>query len=139
MTEVNALPFTAAGFRQLLKDKKLMATRCVTCGTAYLPPRAICPKCHGEEMTWSELSGRGTLAAFTSVFIGPTFMNKLGYSRANPYVSGIVELEEGIKISARILGLDAAHPGQIQIGTPVAVEFLEEGEAKLAVLAFRAG
>ena len=31
-----------------------------------------------------------------------------GYDCNNPYVSGIVETEEGAKISARILGVDAS-------------------------------
>ncbi len=61
-----------------------------------------------------------------------------GFDRNNPYVTGIVELDEGVKISARILGVDARHPEQIKIGTPMTVEFLEhgEGEARRTFLAF---
>jgi uncharacterized OB-fold protein len=61
-----------------------------------------------------------------------------GFDRNNPYVTGIVELDEGIKISARILGVDARHPEQIKIGTPMTAEFLEhgEGEARRTFLAF---
>ena len=64
-----------------------------------------------------------------------------GYDRNNPYVSGIVETEEGAKISARIVGLDAGQPDVAWIGTPVTVTFLErgEGEQKSTALAFTAG
>ena len=132
------LPFTAASFNRFLNEKKLMASRCPQCDALYLPPRAICPKCHGDQLEWVETAGQGKLAAFTSIYVGPTAMNAEGYSRENPYVTGIVELDEGVKISARILGVDARHPEQIEIGTPMTVQFLErgEGDAKQTVLAF---
>ncbi len=132
------LPFTAASFNRFLNEKKLMASRCPQCDALYLPPRAICPKCHGDQLEWVETAGQGKLAAFTSIYVGPTAMNAEGYSRENPYVTGIVELDEGVKISARILGVDARHPEQIEIGMPMTVQFLErgEGDAKQTFLAF---
>ncbi len=134
------LPFTVASFNQFLAEKKLMGTRCPHCNAVYLPPRAICPQCHGEALEWVEMSGRGKLAAFTSVYVGPTFMNAEGFDRTNPYVTGIVELDEGVKISARILGVDAKNPASIKVGLPMTVEFVErgEGEGKKTFLAFRA-
>jgi hypothetical protein len=118
-----------------------MASRCQQCGTLHLPPRAICPKCHGEALTWTEVAGRGRLAAFTSVYIVPTAMGAEGYGRENPYVAGIVELDEGVKISARILGVDAKDAASIRIGAPLSVEFLTQGEgdAQRTFLAFRVG
>jgi uncharacterized OB-fold protein len=90
-------------------------------------------------MIWTELSGRGRLAGFTSVFITPSAMAQAGYGRENPYISAIVELEEGAKISARLLGLDAVHPERIRIGQPLVVDFIDEGEGeqRKTVLAFR--
>ena len=133
-------PFTASSFDQYLTEGKLMASCCVDCGKISLPPRAICPECHSEKTEWVETSGKGKLSGFTAVVIAPTFMIEQGYGRDKPYVCGIVELEEGVKISARITGVDAAKPEEIKIGTPVLVEFLTGGEndqAK-ACLAFRA-
>jgi uncharacterized OB-fold protein len=139
MTESTDRPFTAASFNQFLSENKLMGSRCPHCQEIFLPPRAICPKCHSNQMEWVEMSGKGKLAAFTSIYIGPTFMNEAGFGKDNPYITGIVELEEGVKISALVLGLDARHPESIQIGIPLKVEFTEqgEGEARRAVLAFR--
>ncbi len=132
--------FTSATFDKFLSEHKLMGTRCTKCGSLYLPPRAICPQCHGDQIEWIEMSGRGKLAAYSSVFVGPSTLQAEGYDRNNPYCAGIVELDEGVKISARVLGVDAKHPANIAIGTPLTIEFVErgEGEQKRTVLAFKA-
>jgi uncharacterized OB-fold protein len=54
-------------------------------------------------------------------------MAALGYGRDNPYCSGVVELEEGARVDARIEGIDASTPESIQIGMPLKVKFLREG------------
>ena len=107
----------------------------------FICPRAICPQCHGETLEWVELSGQGKLAAFTSIYVGPSAMVAEGYDRNNPYVVGIVELAEGAKISARIVGVDAKQPDIAWIGTPLTVSFLDRGEneQKSTTLAFTAG
>jgi uncharacterized OB-fold protein len=91
-------------------------------------------------MEWFQMSGNGRLAAYTTIAVGPTFMVEEGYNRENHYCSGIVELEEGPSISARILGVNTKEPEGIKIGTPMMAEFLErgEGENKRMILAFRA-
>lgn len=138
MPDDNERPFTAASFYQFLNEKKLMGSCCEECGAIYLPPRAICPDCHGDRMNWVQMRGEGKLAAFTSIAIAPTFMVEQGYGRDNPYVSGIVQLEEGVKISARILGVDPGDPASIRIGIPLTVDFIDTGEEKTSQLAFRA-
>jgi uncharacterized OB-fold protein len=140
MTEPTIRPFTAASFNQYLAEHKLMGARCPACHVTYLPPRAICPQCHSDALAWVELSGHGKLAAFTSIYVGPSAMVAEGYDRNNPYVSGIVETEEGAKISARILGVDAKQPDVAWIGTPLVVTFVDrgEGDAKRTLLAFSA-
>jgi uncharacterized OB-fold protein len=142
MSEVTTAvrPFSAAAFDQYITEHKLMASRCTKCGGMYVPPRAICPKCQSEEMEWTETSGKGKLAAFTVIWSGPTFMIEQGFDRKNPYISGIVELDEGARISARITGIDPTKPNEIKIGTPLNVDFVEfgEGEAKKTYLAFKA-
>jgi len=133
-------PFTAASFSQYLAEGKLMASRCADCGTLNLPPRAICPNCHSENLEWAETSGKGKLAGFTVVSIAPTFMIKQGFGRDKPYVSGVVELDEGVKISARITGVDVTKPEEIKVGTPLTVDFVTfgEGDDAKTYLAFKA-
>jgi len=135
---MNGNMFTAAAFNKFLSEHKLMASHCTNCNQTFLPPRAICPNCHSDKMEWIETSGKGKLAAFTSVYVGTTAMNAEGFDRNNPYATGIVELDEGVKISARLNGVDAKNPANIKIGMPMRVEFLDrgEGEARTTFLAF---
>ncbi len=66
-------------------------------------------------------------------------MIEQGYGRDKPYISGIVELDEGVKVSARINGLDATKPAEIKVGTPLEVDFVTFGEGDNAktYLAFK--
>jgi len=127
---MNNQSFTKTAYQKHLNDKKLMAARCQSCGALFLPPRPMCPDCYGAAMEWVAMSGKGKLAAFTAVFIGPTAMIEAGYDRTNPYCTGIVQLEEGPAISAQILGVPADQPDLIAIGTPLTAYFIERGEAE---------
>ena len=132
-------PFNDISYERFVSGDKLMGSKCRKCGALSVPPRPICIKCHGSDMEWVEMKGKGKLAAFTCVAIGPPFMIKEGYDRKHPYVSGVVELEEGVKVVARIEGVDASKPETIKIGAPLKIEFLHrgEGENSTTFLAFR--
>ncbi len=123
-------PFTAASYEQFLKEERLMGSRCKRCGALFLPPRALCAECHNGELEWVEMRGKGKLAAFTCITVGPPFMLEEGYDREHPYCVGVVELEEGVKIDARLEGIDATKPEAIQIGMPLAVKFLHRGQGE---------
>jgi uncharacterized OB-fold protein len=131
-------PFTAASFQAYMNEGKLMGSRNRETGEVFVPPRPIDPNTHDENMEWVELSGRGTLAAFTSVYIGTSAMIAAGYDRTKPYVAGIVELEEGPRISAQIAGVDGKQPDIEWIGRLVQATFVErgEGEKRRAYLVF---
>ena len=131
--------FTNVSFNKFLSEKRLMASQCSKCKAMYLPPRPLCTRCYSGEMEWIELKGHGTLTAYTVIAVGPTFMIAEGYDRKNHYCSGIVQLEEGPRMSARIIGVDVKKPDTIKIGAPLEVDFLErgEGESKKTFLAFR--
>jgi hypothetical protein len=132
-------PFNDISYERFLSEDKLMGSKCKKCGVLSVPPRSICIKCYSSELEWVEMKGNGELAAFTCIAIGPPFMIKEGYDRKHPYVSGVVELEEGVKVVARIEGVDASKPETIEIGAPLRVEFLHrgEGENSTTFLAFR--
>jgi uncharacterized OB-fold protein len=136
---MTSIPFNFVGYQALLNDNKLMASRCLSCQSTFLPPRPLCTSCFNDEMEWVELKGEGTLAAFTVVHIAPTAMLDAGYGRDNPYCSGIVRLEDGQMISAQILDVNTAAPDTIQIGTALEVVFLEREnrENPITYLAFR--
>ena len=86
------------GYEAYLREDKLMGCRCQSCQALFVPPRTICTSCHGTDMFWEEVSGAGRLAAFTAIAIGPAFMAEEGYGRDNPYITGVVELDEGAKL-----------------------------------------
>lgn len=127
--------FTGASFFQFLSENRLMGSSCKRCKAIYLPPRPICTKCYSTDMDWTQMKGTGKLVAFTTVAVGTSLMTKEGYDRNKHYCSGIVQLDEGPKISAQILGVDAQNPTAIQIGTPVNVQFLKRKDGA-TVLAF---
>lgn len=88
-------------------------------------------------MGWKELKGTGKVASFTSISIGPSFMVSKGHDRNNPYFSGIIELDEGPRISARILGGEPSNPEELAVGTPATIAFsLGEPETDRPALTF---
>ena len=90
-------------------------------------------------MDWEALKGTGRLIAFTCISIGPPFMVQRGYDRNNPYCSGVVELDEGMRTAARIEGVNCKNPKSIKPGTRVAVDFppRNEGERMQGCLIFK--
>lgn len=130
--------FNSASFYQFLAEKKLMASKCRKCQALYLPPHPMCTKCYGSDMEWVEMKGNGKLAAFTAVSVGPSCTIEEGYSRDNPYLVGIVQLDEGPRMSGRIRGLDPKRPESVKVGTPLTVEFLEQEEGRKCYVAFKA-
>lgn len=132
-------PFSDTSYENFLKELRIMGSKCKKCGALALPPRPICISCFSTEMEWVEFKGRGSLAAFTSITVAPPYMAKEGFGRNNPYVVGVVELDEGVKTVARIIGVDAKNPSQIRVGTPLKAEFLDRGEGpdKKTILTFK--
>jgi len=132
-------PLSDITYYQFIDEEKLMGSKCKECGQLYVPPRHFCIECHSSDMEWHRMEGKGELAAFTCIFIGPPFMVEQGFDRKNPYCTGVVKLEEGPRVVARIEGVDAGDPESIKVGTPLEVEFLHraEGEEEVVTLAFR--
>ena len=124
--------FTIANYNQHISEGKLVASRCGKCEALYLPPRPVCPQCHGTDMGWHELSGKGKVIGFTAITIVPTGMAARGYGRDKPYLSAVVQTEEGPGITAMLDGVDATDPGGVSVGMPVMAGFREVGEGEEA-------
>ena len=93
-------------FWDALAEGRLTTTRGRTSGRLTFPPRPFCPYDWGHEVEWVDLSGRGRLYAQTVIHAAPA-----AFAREAPLHNGIVDLDEGVRIAARILGdaaLDAA-------------------------------
>ena len=129
--------FTATSFNAFLaEEKKLMGVRCRSCGTISPEPRPMCHACHSKDMEWYEFSGKARLSTFTCISIVPLHMEAKGFGRDNPYCTGIVALEEGPRLSARILGVDASNPQNIKTGIDLVLD-LEEIDPEHPTPAFR--
>jgi len=107
-------------FYSRLAERRLSTTRCEECGALSFPPRGHCPACaaadasRGRRVRWADLSGRGTLHAFTQI--------ERAFFFAKPDVIGLVDLEEGC---GRILSRIAAPFESLRIGQHVRVDFLD--------------
>ena len=133
----NTTGFTAASyFANLSREKRLKGVRCRSCGALSAFPRPMCAACRSKDMEWHEFSGKGRLSTFTCISIVPVYMGQKGYSRDNPYCTGVVTLEEGPRVSARILGVDGRNPQDIETGLDLVLD-LEELDPENPSLAFR--
>jgi uncharacterized protein len=132
-------PFSDISYKAYLDEEKLMGSKCSRCGNLYVPPRHFCNGCRSDKMEWHEMKGSGELAAFTCIFVAPPYMVERGHDRKNPYCTGVVKLEEGPRIVARIVDVDAKQPESIEVGTPVEVDYIHtgEGEETDTTLAFK--
>lgn len=132
--------FNDNSYEQFLSEGKIMGAKCLKCGALALPPRPVCVVCSGTKLEWFQFGGAGKLAAFTSIFIATPAMAKEGFNKSNPYVVGVVELEEGAKMVGRVTGVNGKKPEEIKIGTPLKAEFIHSGAGadQKTSLAFKA-
>ena len=52
-------------FYTRLAGGRLATTKCRGCGRSAWPPRGFCPECGSDAFDWTDLSGEGTVHAFT--------------------------------------------------------------------------
>jgi uncharacterized protein len=90
---------------------------CAACERFFFYPRPFCPRCWSYAVEWKHVSGRGRVVSYTIV-------ERLaaGLDRAIPYVVAIVELEEGERLMANVVGV-AAEPDAIPLDLEVEVAF----------------
>jgi uncharacterized OB-fold protein len=100
------------------KAHELWMRYCNSCAKAYYYPRDICPACGGRDVTWKQVSGRGTVYTFAIVQRAPT----PGFAEDVPFVNAIVELNEGPRMMTSLLGVDPTPEG-VKVGMPVEVVF----------------
>jgi len=115
-------------FSHFLRERKIMGSRCCSCGAISVPPRPMCNECLNSEMEWIELKGKGKLESFTCTAVCPPFMAEQGYSAENPYCVGVVKLEEGACVVALIDGVDGKQPESIEVGMSLKAKFTHSGE-----------
>jgi uncharacterized OB-fold protein len=124
----------AAPYWSAAAEGRLVLPVCDACAHPIWYPRSWCPVCGGDSVTWTEMSGRGTVYACTTIHksMGP-------WAGAAPYVAAYVELEEGPRILTNVVSDD---PGAVRIGTEVEAVFVPvtdpaEGSVARQLVRFR--
>ncbi len=103
------------------RDGKLMLQHCIACNRWSFPVRERCPHCFAAQLEWRPASGRGSLYTYT---IMHQVMHP-GFASAAPYNIAQVDLDEGVRITSNIVGVDNA---ALRIGMKLEAVFEEVGE-----------
>lgn len=95
---------------------QLVVQRCTQCQRHQFYPRSFCMQCMGESLDWVPSSGLGHIYTYT--------INRRGanafMAERTPYAVAIIELEEGVRLMANIIG---SRLEDIHVGKPVKVVF----------------
>ncbi|PTW99449.1 Zn-ribbon domain-containing OB-fold protein [Pararhodobacter aggregans] len=88
---------------------RLCLQACDDCGTFRYPPSPVCPDCESAAATWTDLSGRGQIVAWT------IFHRSYFPGLQAPYTVVSVETAEGPLLVGNLIDSD----GPPVIGSPV--------------------
>ena len=89
----------------------LLGGECAQCRRIHFPASADCPYCGADGCRSRRLGGTGVLRLFTRVVNRPP-----GYEGEVPFGFGVVELDEGLQVIAR---LTEADPARLAFDMPV--------------------
>ncbi|WP_101675273.1 Zn-ribbon domain-containing OB-fold protein [Alloalcanivorax mobilis] len=117
-------------FWQGTARQQLRLPYCRACAAAFFYPRALCPRCHGDDLEWRNASGRGTVYSYTVSRrpAGPAFQ------AITPYVVALVDLEEGPRLLTNVL---VDRPDQVHIGQSVTVVYQPLGDGETVLPLFQ--
>ena len=107
---------------------ELHMQHCGACGRWQFYPRPFCIHCEADALQWRAVSGLGRIYTYTVNHRAPNAFMKARL----PYVVAIVELDEGPRLMANVLGNAVDQAG---IGKRVKVTF-EAVSEEVALLQF---
>ena len=108
-----------AFFWEGAKQRELRIQSCDKCGTLHFPPMPRCAECGSFDQGFIIASGRGVLYSYAV----PHYPQVNGFSY--PLLVGLVELDEGTRIVANIVG---CRREDLRVGMPLEVDWLDAGE-----------
>ena len=100
------------------KEEELWLRHCKSCDSSYFYPRDISPCCFSKDTEWIKASGKATLFTYGIVQRAP----HPGFVDDVPFVTAVVELEEGPKMATNIV-IDEPSPDNLIIGMDLEVVF----------------
>ena len=118
-----------AHYWQCALEGRLKIQYCPACARHQFYPRRFCTQCLSDQIEWVQASGRGRVYTYTVCHVAahPAFESRV------PYAIGMIELDEGVRMLAGIVGSDFEH---LAIGAPVEVCF-ESISDEIALPMFR--
>jgi uncharacterized OB-fold protein len=96
-------PWTAT-FWEGVEAQKLMYQRCLDCSIAFFPPQKLCAFCSSPQLGWEQSKGEGSVYSFSIVYKH----SPEEFTAELPYVVAIISLDEGYRMSSRLIGKDPA-------------------------------
>jgi uncharacterized OB-fold protein len=117
-------------FWDAAREHRLVFQRCDDCGTPYFYPRPLCPSCLSRAVRWVDASGYGRLHTFVINHRPPR-----NYPVPPPFVIGMVELDEGPRMMAHIVGV-TPEPQALHCDMPLQVVF-EDITPQITLAKFR--
>jgi uncharacterized OB-fold protein len=90
---------------------RLEASRCAACGQIHFPPRELCLACSSPANEPLPLSGRGRIVSCTRLW-----QPARGFHDLAGGVTALIELQEGIKVTAQLTDVD---PEDVTVGQEV--------------------
>jgi uncharacterized OB-fold protein len=120
-------------FREIPQRYRLEAGKCKKCGQVYFPPRIVCPECKSRKFETIKLNPEGKLLTYTIIRVASD-----KFSIQAPYAVGIVELNDGVKLTTQIADVDFE---KIKIGMKLKLVFRkiqDEGAAGLHCYGYKA-
>ena len=106
---------------------ELQIQQCNVCSRHYFYPRTACPHCSSTDVTWVTVSGRGRLHTYLI-----SHRPAPGFEDEAPYAIAVVELEEGPRMMANIVGVNNT-PDELDLDMPLEVRFERRGEQMVPV------
>ncbi|HEX5406759.1 MAG TPA: Zn-ribbon domain-containing OB-fold protein [Pseudonocardiaceae bacterium] len=104
---------------------ELRIQRCTECGSPFFYPRTSCPFCGSASIEWFTTSGRSTLYSYTI-----THRAAPGFEEDVPYAIAVVQLAEGPRMMANIVGVPNT-PDNLVLDMDLEVVFEQRGELRL--------
>lgn len=107
-------PLTFAQYNKALKKNILLGLECKKCRSITSPPQMRCHECSSLDLEVVELSGRGTIQTYTTIYVAAE-------NRENelPYIIVLVKSEEGPWIMGNLFDQDPNKAGMDIIGKKV--------------------
>ena len=125
-TDLPVPPITpeTAPYWNAAREGRLLLQRCVDCRRVRFYPRTLCPGCWSDRAEWTEASGRGRIHSFRIIRRPPA----PAFTALLPYVVALIDLEEGPRMMANVVGDGAL---DVAIDEAVTVTFERRGDVTL--------